>query len=64
VEPTGDLGLADTAASRGLQHFFPQLALRCSGAQSGDVSCPHYRDLYELLVRGKYFQIFYSRTKV
>jgi penicillin amidase len=32
--------------------------------QSGDVSSPHYRDLYELWARGKYFPIFYSRTKV
>ena len=32
--------------------------------QSGDVNSPHYRDLYELWVRGKYFPIFYSRAKV
>jgi penicillin G amidase len=32
--------------------------------QSGDVNSPHYRDLYELWARGKYFPIFYSRTKV
>jgi penicillin G amidase len=32
--------------------------------QSGDVNNPHYRDLYELWARGKYFPIFYSRTKV
>ena len=32
--------------------------------QSGDVNDPHYRDLYELWVRGKYFPIFYSRGKV
>jgi penicillin G amidase len=32
--------------------------------QSGDVNNPHYRDLYELWARGKYFPIFYSHTKV
>ncbi|HXM40866.1 MAG TPA: penicillin acylase family protein [Bryobacteraceae bacterium] len=32
--------------------------------QSGDVADPHYRDLYELWARGKYFPIFYSRPKV
>lgn len=32
--------------------------------QSGDVNSPHYRDLYELWARGKYFPIFYSRSKV
>lgn len=32
--------------------------------QSGDVSSPHYRDLYELWAQGKYFPIFYSRRKV
>ena len=32
--------------------------------QSGDVNDPHYRDLYQLWVRGKYFPIFYSRPKV
>jgi penicillin G amidase len=32
--------------------------------QSGDVNDPHYRDLYELWARGKYFPIFYSRGKV
>ena len=32
--------------------------------QSGDVNSPHYRDLYELWARGKYFPIFYSRPKV
>ena len=32
--------------------------------QSGDVDSPHYRDLYELWARGKYFPIFYSRSKV
>jgi penicillin amidase len=32
--------------------------------QSGDVNSPHYRDLYQLWARGKYFPIFYSRAKV
>ena len=32
--------------------------------QSGDPSRPHYRDLFELWARGKYFPIFYSRSKV
>ena len=32
--------------------------------QSGDVESPHYKDLYELWARGKYFPIFYSRAKV
>ena len=32
--------------------------------QSGDPDSPHYRDLFELWARGKYFPIFYTRTKV
>jgi len=32
--------------------------------QSGDVNDLHYRDLFELWARGKYFPIFYSRGKV
>ena len=32
--------------------------------QSGDVNDPHYRDLYELWAGGKYFPVFYSRSKV
>lgn len=32
--------------------------------QSGDVRSPHYRDLYQLWARGKYFPIFFSREKV
>jgi penicillin amidase len=32
--------------------------------QSGDINSPHYRDLYELWARGKYFPVFYSRAKV
>jgi penicillin amidase len=32
--------------------------------QSGDPASPHYRDLFEIWSRGKYFPIFYSRPKV
>ena len=32
--------------------------------QSGDVNSPHYRDLYQLWARGRYFPIFYSRKKI
>jgi penicillin amidase len=32
--------------------------------QSGDPASPHYRDLFELWARGKYFPIFFSRPKV
>jgi penicillin G amidase len=32
--------------------------------QSGDVNDPHYRDLYQLWARGRYFPIFYSRRKI
>jgi len=32
--------------------------------QSGDIASPHYRDLYELWSKGRYFPIFYSRAKV
>jgi penicillin G amidase len=32
--------------------------------QSGDITSQHYRDLYELWARGRYFPIFYSRTKI
>ena len=32
--------------------------------QSGDVTSPHYRDLYPLWAQGKYFPIFYSRAKI
>jgi penicillin G amidase len=35
-----------------------------SPGQSGDVNDRHYKDLYELWARGKYFPIFYSRSKV
>ncbi len=32
--------------------------------QSGDPRSPHYKDLFELWARGKYFPIFYSRPRV
>ncbi len=32
--------------------------------QSGNPDSPHYRDLFELWARGKYFPIFYSRAKI
>jgi penicillin G amidase len=32
--------------------------------QSGDPNSTHYRDLFELWARGRYFPIFYSRRKV
>jgi len=32
--------------------------------QSGDINSPHYRDLYALWSRNRYFPIFYSRDKV
>ena len=32
--------------------------------QSGDINSPHYRDLYALWSRNRYFPIFYSREKV
>ena len=32
--------------------------------QSGDVNDPHYRDLYELWARGKYFPILFSRGRI
>jgi len=32
--------------------------------QSGDVNDPHYRDLYQLWARGRYFPIFYSRRRI
>jgi penicillin amidase len=32
--------------------------------QSGDPESPHYRDLFEIWARGRYFPIFYTRLKV
>jgi penicillin amidase len=32
--------------------------------QSGDPASPHYRDLFDLWAKGKYFPMFYSREKI
>ncbi len=32
--------------------------------QAGDPDSPHYRDLFELWAKGKYFPVFYSREEV
>ncbi len=32
--------------------------------QSGDPDSPHYRDLFELWARGKYFPVFFTREKI
>ena len=32
--------------------------------QSGDPASPHYRDLFELWAKGRYFPVAYSRGKV
>ena len=32
--------------------------------QSGHADDPHYRDLFELWARGRYFPMFYSRPRV
>jgi penicillin amidase len=32
--------------------------------QSGDPDSKHYRDLFELWARGRYFPVFYTRAKV
>ena len=32
--------------------------------QSGDPGSRHYRDLFEMWAKGKYFPVFYSRRKV
>jgi penicillin G amidase len=32
--------------------------------QSGDVNDPHYRDLYELWARGRYFPLLFSRPRI
>ena len=39
------------------------LALNNPG-QSGDPRSPHYRDLFELWSRGKYFPIFFSKQRI
>jgi penicillin amidase len=46
-----------------LDNWDSSVALNNPG-QSGDPASPHYRDLFELWSRGKYFPIFYSRPKV
>lgn len=46
-----------------LDDWDTSIALNNPG-QSGDPSSPHYRDLFELWSRGKYFPIFYTRSKV
>ena len=35
-----------------------------SPGQGGDPDSPHYRDLFELWARDRYFPIFFSRAKV
>ncbi len=32
--------------------------------QSGDVASPHYRDLFDMWAKGRYFPVAYSRSKV
>ncbi len=32
--------------------------------QSGDPASPHYRDLFDLWAKGKYFPMFYDREKI
>ena len=32
--------------------------------QSGDPASPHYRDLFDLWAKGRYFPVAYSRIKV
>ena len=46
-----------------LDDWDTSIALNNPG-QSGDPASPHYRDLFELWSRGKYFPIFYSRPRV
>jgi penicillin amidase len=46
-----------------LENWDNSVALNNPG-QSGDPASPHYRDLFELWARGKYFPLFYSRPKV
>ena len=46
-----------------LDDWDTSIALNNPG-QSGDPASPHYRDLFELWSRGKYFPIFYTRSKV
>jgi penicillin amidase len=46
-----------------LKDWDSSIALNNPG-QSGDPRSPHYRDLFELWSRGRYFPIFYSRARV
>jgi penicillin amidase len=46
-----------------LENWDNSVALNNPG-QSGDPGSPHYRDLFELWSRGKYFPIFYTRAKI
>jgi penicillin G amidase len=46
-----------------LENWDNSVALNNPG-QSGDPASPHYRDLFELWGRGKYFPVFYSRPRV
>jgi penicillin amidase len=46
-----------------LDDWDTSIALNNPG-QSGDPASPHYRDLFELWSRGKYFPIFFTRSKV
>ncbi len=46
-----------------LDNWDNSVALNNPG-QSGDPRSPHYRDLFELWSRGKYFPVFFSRSKI
>jgi penicillin amidase len=46
-----------------LENWDNSVALNSPG-QSGDLASAHYRDLFELWSRGKYFPIFYSRPRI
>src|SRR5438067_4085042 len=46
-----------------LDNWDTSIALNNPG-QSGDPASPHYRDLFELWSRGKYFPVLYTRPKV
>jgi len=39
------------------------LGTNCPG-QSGDPNSAHYSDLFEIWAEGKYFPIYYSRSKI
>jgi penicillin amidase len=63
-------GTADNQTSGGslkiiadTENWDNSIALNNPG-QSGDPASPHYRDLFELWSRGKYFPIFYTRPKI